>query len=47
METNTFRIHKGSGGGASPPEAEETLIKKNQTKWRLFPIFFFAFGKAP
>ena len=36
---NTYRIYKG-GMGASPPEAEE-IFKKNQTKWRLFLIFFF------
>ena len=41
---NTFRSYKGGLGGGLPPEAEE--IFKNQTKWRLFLKFFFAFWQS-
>ena len=40
---------QGGSEGLAPPEAEEFFLK-NQTKWRLFLIFFFfflLFGKAP
>ena len=44
MKINTCRIYKGGWGLA--PQKQTNFKKKNQTKWRLFLIFFL-FGKAP